>query len=759
MNPTKFDNQSLASQNLEAEEALLGTILLNQVPEALDRAAAILAPDAMASPAHQIIWRACLDLHAAGKDVDLMSVCSWLHSHHQLEAAGGQALLANLVDCPWIIGESFQSCIDLILHHYKNRRMAAVGREVYAMAADSTDFTEKSSKAIQKLEKLLELEGESEQSVEKRQIVAELAAYNAERLDLGSVFHPYIAKALKAAADSLPCPVEYLVQPFASIAAGLIGTKATVAIKPTWKEPCIVWTGVIGDAGSMKSPGLNVVKRPLVALQASVQQEFEAAISEYDQALTKWEALDKEARAQNPKPEKPSVRDYYMGRWTTEALLEAHAQEKNATGFVAVKDELAGLFTGMGQYKGGKGDDRQIFLDLWNGADDKVDRIGKKSFLSRTCISITGGIQEKILLRTMKDPDDPDGMWGRFLWSKPPHLPDYWTDGETDITPFLATLYRHLDTLPSDTLYTLDPEARDLYKHWVNYLADEKSNSTDAMRNALSKLKGYMARLALVIHCLDLAADPSLPFTTTINASTIERAIAWASYYLNQARLLNSKSQPDVPSELVDIANLSKEQGWISHRALQLKHWAKTAEEAKAKLQELARMGLGTLKREGRNLFWKFVENCDMVSHLSNATPEPTVSDSVDFLETAPVATSSLAEPVEVAVELEEKNTPPSNFQVSTKSFTVLAGQGFEDCDTISHFSTNDELKVGDRVRVKSGWGKNSGRAAVVIGAWMARQKDSLGTRTFNECNVRFEDGSTWKQAAEAFESAGTQGD
>lgn len=78
----------LPPQNIDAEEAILGGILLD--PEAIGRVMEILRPDAFYISTHQEIYRAALALQTQGKPTDLMSITSWLHDNGLLEKVGGQ---------------------------------------------------------------------------------------------------------------------------------------------------------------------------------------------------------------------------------------------------------------------------------------------------------------------------------------------------------------------------------------------------------------------------------------------------------------------------------------------------------------------------------------------------------------------------------------------------------------------------------------------------------------------------------------------
>lgn len=86
----------LPPQNIEAEEAILGGILLD--PEAISRVSDRLLADAFYISAHKDIYQAALQLHRLGKPTDLLSIMAWLSDHELLARIGGKSKLAQLVD-------------------------------------------------------------------------------------------------------------------------------------------------------------------------------------------------------------------------------------------------------------------------------------------------------------------------------------------------------------------------------------------------------------------------------------------------------------------------------------------------------------------------------------------------------------------------------------------------------------------------------------------------------------------------------------
>jgi replicative DNA helicase len=88
--------RKLPPQSLEAEEALLGGILLDNT--AIDRVLELVAPDDFYREAHRKIMRAMIELSQRGEPVDLITLTDALKAHGELQGVGGAAYLTELAD-------------------------------------------------------------------------------------------------------------------------------------------------------------------------------------------------------------------------------------------------------------------------------------------------------------------------------------------------------------------------------------------------------------------------------------------------------------------------------------------------------------------------------------------------------------------------------------------------------------------------------------------------------------------------------------
>ncbi|ODH00996.1 replicative DNA helicase [Nostoc sp. KVJ20] len=117
----------LPPQNIEAEEAILGGILLD--PEAISRVSDRLLPEAFYISAHKDIYQAAVRLHAQGKPTDLLSVTSWLTDHEILARIGGRNKLATLVDRT-VSAVNIDALAGLVMEKYLRRQLIKAGNEI-----------------------------------------------------------------------------------------------------------------------------------------------------------------------------------------------------------------------------------------------------------------------------------------------------------------------------------------------------------------------------------------------------------------------------------------------------------------------------------------------------------------------------------------------------------------------------------------------------------------------------------------------------
>ncbi len=129
----------LPPQNIDAEEAILGGILLD--PEALGRIIDTLRPESFYIGAHQEIYRAALALFAQGQPTDLMRIATALRDNGTLEKVGGQGRLIQLVDRT-VSAVNVDQYAQLVNDKALRRRLIQTGHEIAQMGYDTRSTLE-----------------------------------------------------------------------------------------------------------------------------------------------------------------------------------------------------------------------------------------------------------------------------------------------------------------------------------------------------------------------------------------------------------------------------------------------------------------------------------------------------------------------------------------------------------------------------------------------------------------------------------------
>ncbi|NLJ56797.1 MAG: replicative DNA helicase [Firmicutes bacterium] len=135
--------QRLPPQNIEAEQSVLGAMLLDT--EALVEVAEVLSYRDFYRETHQHIFEALLDLFNRGEAVDLVTVCEELENKDLLERAGGAVYLATLANMTPTAAHA--------------RYYAGIVKEkalLRALIRSATDIVEKSYGYVENIEEFLD---------------------------------------------------------------------------------------------------------------------------------------------------------------------------------------------------------------------------------------------------------------------------------------------------------------------------------------------------------------------------------------------------------------------------------------------------------------------------------------------------------------------------------------------------------------------------------------------------------------------------
>jgi len=476
---------------------------------------------------------------------------------------------------------------------------------------------------------VLELEGGDAESVHER--IDELAAAT-EPEPSGSEHQPSVQRYRPFPIGALPepvrsyvgegaaaigCDASFVALPMLSGLAGAIGNSRRIQLKRGWAEPAILWTAIVGESGTQKSPAFRL------GLKA-VRTRQHRAMKEHQQAIKKWEAdsqffeIDlaqwkkQAAKCSTPPeppaaPEKPICPRVWIEDSTTEAL--ATLLLENPRGLLTLRNELSGWFS-FGQYKNGGGaDDVARWLQMFDADPLIVDRkTSGTTYVPCAAVSIAGGIQPAILHRSVGEQHRDNGLLARLLLAHPPRRAKRWTEAELDpmTEGAVMTLFDRLYALeaeqdadgdPTPRLLRMDAAAKAAWIDFVNEHGQEQLALVGDEAAAWSKLEGYAARIALVVHLVRAAAeDPTLTDADTVDAASIASGVRLSRWFATEARRVYATlAADDEEREVQNLIELLERHGEpVSPREWQKVRSLKRKEQAEAELDALAVAGFGT---------------------------------------------------------------------------------------------------------------------------------------------------------------------
>ena len=419
-------------------------------------------------------------------------------------------------------------------------------------------------------------------------------------------------------AKAIGCDESYLAMPALAVLASAIGTTRCLQVKRGWEVPAILWTVIVGESGSSKTPAFSLATAPLYERQrktlerfAEVESDHQEVLAFYEKSLTEWKRDKKTTEPPPSQPTAPQAERCVVSDTTVEAL--APILLANRRGLLVACDELSSWFGSFDRYTSGKGSDSAHWLKMYNGNDLVIDR---KTGTPRTIsipaasTSITGGIQPGILCRSLSNEHRESGLAARLLLVYPPRKVKQWSESEInptterryhELVDKLFTLEAEQDSLTPKRL-CLTHEAKDAWIKFVNQHGKELVDLEGDLSAAWSKLEETPARLSLVFHKVrwaygDLAADGSEDDLVCIES--MEAAIRLTEWFKSETKriysILNESKIEQADRRLIEW--IVKKGGSVTVREVQTGcRWLKASGEAELALNRLSKQGVGTWK-------------------------------------------------------------------------------------------------------------------------------------------------------------------
>ncbi len=361
-------------------------------------------------------------------------------------------------------------------------------------------------------------------------------------------------------ASAIGCDPCYVALPMLAGLAGAIGNSHRLELKRAWSEPAIVWCAIVGESGTAKSPAMEAALRPVREHQRQAMKEHEQAEKKWEADNARWEvdhAVWKKSAVQASKsggsvedppeaPDEPACPRTWTDDATTESLVKM--LKENPRGLLMVRDELAGWFN-FDRYSGGRGGgDAAKWLEVFGGRTLIVDRkTTGTDYVPRASVSIAGGIQPEVLRRSLGQENRDNGLAARLLFAMPPRQAKRWTEDDVSerTEAALAAVFDRLYALEPDCdtdgdtrprLLRMNADAKRVWVRFVNEHGAEQADRIGDEAAAWSKLEGYAARFALVLHLARVAADdPTISDAALVDEASIAAGVVLVRWFAHEA--------------------------------------------------------------------------------------------------------------------------------------------------------------------------------------------------------------------------------
>jgi len=351
-------------------------------------------------------------------------------------------------------------------------------------------------------------------------------------------------------AAGMGCDPAMMALPTLAALAAAIGNTRTIMLKADWQEPAVLWTAIVAESGSLKTPAMRKSLRFAADRERVVEDRNAAVLAQYDADklaheadLAAWKQAarrDRNSAGQPPvAPSKPSLETLIVGDATVEAI--GPILGANARGVLLARDELASWLGGFDRYKsGGAGrvsSEVGLWLSMHNAEELRIDRKSTgRLYVPRATCSITGGIQPDTLTQAIGQEHVANGLLARFLIAAPPRKPKRFNTATAGFVAVEAarSLYETLYAIPmpDDGPRSL-PLARDAEAIWESFYdrhAVRQNEAAGVVASMLAKAEAAAARLALVCHvCRQAGGESSL--SNEVDVESITAGIGMAEWF------------------------------------------------------------------------------------------------------------------------------------------------------------------------------------------------------------------------------------
>jgi hypothetical protein len=475
---------------------------------------------------------------------------------------------------------------------------------------------------------LLAIQREAESGLQVQQEAQRLAraverADTNKTISITELLPPSLAEALQTRTRYLPADDVAACMAFLVCVSGVVklGTEVIASRAADYRVPLNLYGALVARSGAKKSP----LSRLLVS-KPTEELRIELARS-HSRAMEDWTEQNKGVKP-SERPDPPKAPYLSISDATAEALAQQlQVQEDRGLGLLLHRDELAGLFGNLNQYRSGRGSDSEQLLEAYDGSGFRSLRVaavnGGRAY-SRCHLSIWGTIQPAVLQALVGD-GDASGLWARYLFIPLPEmvvrLADEESDEEADASEaagaLLAKACSHIYKLPRISL-TLDRGARKVFMDYeARCQAQALGAALPAQGALMGKAPGKVLRVAALLHLL-WTWEAGLPHSRPVNDNAITIGIKLVDHLNAWALSIHEAASGGEASDLMRLAHrLAQASGgaiaWrdLAQRLSRQQRKEVDSAAAGAAVDALAGMGLGTVERTARGA-WSYRATGDL---------------------------------------------------------------------------------------------------------------------------------------------------
>ena len=339
------------------------------------------------------------------------------------------------------------------------------------------------------------------------------------------IFPRAIADYVTATAEAMQVDPAFVAIPALAACAAAVGNSRVLRINACWVERACLWTAIIADSGSRKTPAFKSALAPLWA----VNQE---QMGVNDVAIRDWRTACEQCKKGEKHPPKPIESRTVIQDCTVERL--GALLSENPKGLLMAENELKGWFDGFTRYSPGSA--ASYWLNFFDGATTVVDRIGRPSIgLNHPLVSVTGTSQPAVMGKLLDADAWSSGLAPRLIIAMPPvdfvlyRSPPKVIAGQAEYEDILTFCATNLDGVGLELNF--DTAA---YEMWETDLNTRKRhafyNTSGSRRAHLSKIEAIPARWSLIHHVLTGAATKSPSWNNPIPIASIEAGCTLARW-------------------------------------------------------------------------------------------------------------------------------------------------------------------------------------------------------------------------------------